>query len=109
MWGAIELHRTTMIWPLIELWTDVSPGSSTAWTMAGWAHQVDGQLDLATRLLQRALDLDPDNDDAALIMSNLPSASRWSRRGSRTALRTNASSRLSDARSRRWTGAPIGR
>jgi hypothetical protein len=42
--------------------------------MTGWAQQVDGQLDLARSLLRRALDLDPDNDEAALIMSNLPSA-----------------------------------
>jgi hypothetical protein len=32
---------------------------------------VDGQLDLARSLLQRALDLDPDNHDAELIMSNI--------------------------------------
>ena len=42
--------------------------------MSGWAHQVDGQPDLARSLLRRALDLDPENDDAALILSNLPSA-----------------------------------
>ena len=41
--------------------------------MTGWAHQVDGQLDLARSRLLRALDLDPENDDAALIMSGLPS------------------------------------
>jgi hypothetical protein len=41
--------------------------------MTGWARQVDGHLDLARSLLRRALDLDPENDDAALIMSNLPS------------------------------------
>ena len=74
VWGAIELHRTNLIWPLLRVWTALRPDSSDAWTMTGWAHQVDGQLDLARSLLQRALDLDPDNDDAALIMSNLPSA-----------------------------------
>jgi Tfp pilus assembly protein PilF len=42
--------------------------------MTGWAHLVDGHLDLARSLLRRALDLDPENDDAALIMSSLPSA-----------------------------------
>jgi CubicO group peptidase (beta-lactamase class C family) len=74
VWGAIELHRTSMVWPLLRLWTELRPDSSAAWTMTGWAHQVDGQLDLARSLLRRALDLDPANDDAALIMSNLPSA-----------------------------------
>ena len=74
MWGAIELHRTSLVWPLLRVWTDVRPDSSAAWTMTGWAHQVDGHPDLARSLLQRALDLDPENDDAALIMSSLPSA-----------------------------------
>ena len=74
VWGAIELHRTSMVWPLLRVWTELRPGSSAAWTMTGWAHQVDGQLDRARSLLQRALDLDPENHDAALIMSSLPSA-----------------------------------
>ena len=42
--------------------------------MTGWAHQVDGRLDLARTGLRRALDLDPDNDEAALIMGNLASS-----------------------------------
>jgi CubicO group peptidase (beta-lactamase class C family) len=74
VWGAIELHRTSLVWPLLRVWTELRPDSSAAWTMAGWAHQVDGQLDLARTLLRRALDLDPENHDAALIMSGLPSA-----------------------------------
>jgi CubicO group peptidase (beta-lactamase class C family) len=74
VWGAIELHRTGMVWPLLRVWTEIRPDSSAAWTMAGWAHQVDGHLDLAKHLLQRALDLDPENHDAALILSSLPSA-----------------------------------
>ena len=74
VWGAIELHRTGLVWPLLRVWTAVRPSSSTAWTMTGWAHQVDGRLDLARNLLQRALDLDPQNDDAALILGNLPTA-----------------------------------
>jgi CubicO group peptidase (beta-lactamase class C family) len=73
VWGAIELHRTSLVWPLLRVWTALRPDSSAAWTMTGWAHQVDGHLDLARSLLRRALDLDPENDDAALIMSNLPS------------------------------------
>jgi CubicO group peptidase (beta-lactamase class C family) len=74
VWGAIELHRTSLVWPLLRVWTDVRPDSSAAWTMTGWAHQVDGHLDLARGLLRRALDLDPDNHEAAQIMSSLPSA-----------------------------------
>jgi len=74
VWGAIELHRTSLVWPLLRVWTDLRPDSSAAWTMTGWAHLVDGHFDLARGLLQRALDLDPENHDAALIMSNFPSA-----------------------------------
>lgn len=72
VWGAIELHRTNLVWPLLRVWTELRPDSTDAWTMTGWAHQVDGQLDLARNCLRRALDLDPENDDAAQIMSNLP-------------------------------------
>ncbi len=74
VWGAIELHRTSLVWPLLRLWSELRPDSSEAWTMIGWAHQVDGDLDLARTYLRRALDLDPENDEAALILGNLPSA-----------------------------------
>ncbi len=74
VWGAIELHRTDLVRPLLRLWTALRPDSSVAWTMTGWAHQVDGEPDLARTLLLRALELDPENHDAALIMSGLPSA-----------------------------------
>ena len=73
VWGAIELHRTDLVWPLLRVWTELRPDSATAWTMTGWAHQVDGRPDLARPLLRRALDLDPGNEDAALIMGNLTS------------------------------------
>ena len=74
VWGAIELHRTSLVWPLLRLWTDLRPDSSSAWTMTGWAHQVDGHDEPARDSLQRALDLDPDNEDAALILTGLTSA-----------------------------------
>lgn len=74
VWGAIELHRTSLVWPLLRVWSELRPDSSAAWTMTGWAHQVDGDLNLARRLLRRALDLDPENHEAELIMSTLPSA-----------------------------------
>jgi hypothetical protein len=74
VWGAIELHRTDLVWPLLQVWTELRPDSSTARTMTGWAHQVDGRADLARSHLRRALELDPDNGDAALIIGNLPPA-----------------------------------
>jgi CubicO group peptidase (beta-lactamase class C family) len=70
VWGAIELHRTSLVWPLLRVWTALRPDSSAAWTMTGWAHQVDGDPDLARSRLRRALDLDPENDEAASIMSH---------------------------------------
>jgi hypothetical protein len=71
VWGAIELHRTDLAWPQLRLWTDVRPGSSAAWGMTGWAHQVDGDADEAVRALTRALELDPGNDDASRILASL--------------------------------------
>ncbi|MFN8192652.1 MAG: serine hydrolase [Nocardioidaceae bacterium] len=76
VWGAIELHRTDLVRPLLGLWTDLRPDSSAAWTMTGWAHQVEGDTVEARRLLERALELDPDNEDAALILSGVPAAGR---------------------------------
>ncbi|MGZ5399265.1 MAG: serine hydrolase [Nocardioides sp.] len=70
VWGAIELHRTHLVWPLLRVWTELCPDSSDAWTMTGWAHQVDGDLELARNRLRHALDLDPENDEAALILGN---------------------------------------
>ena len=71
VWGAIELHRTSLVWPLLRVWTAVRPDSSTAWTMTGWAHQVDGDPGRARSALRHALELDPGHDDAALILGNL--------------------------------------
>jgi predicted TPR repeat methyltransferase len=73
VWGAIELHRTSLVWPLLRLWAALRPESTAAWTMTGWAHQVDGHPDLALTPLRRALELDPDNDEAAMILSGLTS------------------------------------
>jgi CubicO group peptidase (beta-lactamase class C family) len=72
VWGAIELHRTDLVWPILRLWIELRPESSDTWTMSGWAHQVDGDLDQARAHLGRALDTDPENDEAAAIMSGLP-------------------------------------
>ena len=82
VWGAIELHRTSLVWPLLRVWTDVRPDSSVAWTMTGWAHQVDGDPEVARDLLRRALDLDPDNHDAAADHEQPPvRVIRWSALG----------------------------
>jgi hypothetical protein len=72
VWGAIELHRTSVVWPLLRLWTELRPDSSAAWTMTGWAHHVDGHPDLARSRLQHALDLNPENHEAAQIINSLP-------------------------------------
>ena len=72
VWGAIELHRTDLVWPLLRLWTTVRPESPQAWTMTGWAHKVDGRPEPATKYLRRALNLDKDNHDAAMILSSIP-------------------------------------
>jgi len=74
VWGAIELHRSDMVWPFLRLWTTLRPESSSAWTMTGWAHQVDGRPAQGAELLRRALDLDPDNRDAALLLRTVPSS-----------------------------------
>jgi hypothetical protein len=74
VWGAIELHRTDLVWPLLRLWTTVRSESSQAWTMTGWAHKVDGRPEPARKYLRRALDLDADNHDAAVVLRSIPSA-----------------------------------
>ncbi|MBK8075437.1 MAG: beta-lactamase family protein [Kineosporiaceae bacterium] len=71
VWGAIELHRTDLVWPLLRVWTGARPGSAPAWTMTGWAHQVDGQVAQARSALQRALDVDPTHEEAARLLRDL--------------------------------------
>jgi CubicO group peptidase (beta-lactamase class C family) len=41
VWGAIELHRTDLAWPLLQVWADVRPESSVLQEMTEWAHRVD--------------------------------------------------------------------
>ena len=74
VWGAIELHRTGLVRPLLQVWTELRPESSPAWTMTGWASQVDGNLDRASEQLRRALALDPGNDEAAALLRGLAGA-----------------------------------
>ncbi len=73
VWGGIELHRTDLVWPLLRLWTEVRPDSVDAWAMTGWAHSIDGEPDLARTALERALSLDPSNEDAGTLLAGLTS------------------------------------
>ncbi|MGC5076072.1 serine hydrolase [Agrococcus sp. DT81.2] len=74
VWGAIELHRTDLARPVLELWQRVRPESSAAWRMSGWAAEVDGRPDEAATHLRRALALDPGNDDARAALQRVTSA-----------------------------------
>ena len=71
VWGAIEMHRTDLAWPLLELWLRVQPDSSMAWGMTGWGHDIDGRREAAVAHLQRAVELDPDNEDATTLLRRL--------------------------------------
>jgi len=75
VWGAIELHRPELVRPLLDVWTTVRPDSSQAWAMTGWGHLVDGDVGPAAELLRRAIDLDPENDDAAALLRGLDGSS----------------------------------
>ncbi|QDO87040.1 serine hydrolase [Ornithinimicrobium ciconiae] len=74
VWGLIEMHRTDLAWPLLELWRLVQPRSSPAWGNTGWAHEIAGRLQTAAEHLQRAVELDPDNDEATTMLRRLLSA-----------------------------------
>ena len=71
VWGLIEMHRTDLARPLLDLWRRVQPESSGAWFMTGWAHDVDGRRVTAVEHLRRAVALDPDNDDAVTMLRRL--------------------------------------
>lgn len=73
VWGAIELHRTDLVRPLLAFWTELRPGSSSAWTMAGWADLVDGHRERASAHLRRAVQLDPANADAEALLATVES------------------------------------
>lgn len=72
VWGLIEMHRTDLAQPLLDLWREVQPDSSQAWFMTGWAHEVDGRHQLALEHLHRAVELDPDNEEATSMLRRLP-------------------------------------
>lgn len=73
VWGLVEMHRTDLAWPLLDLWRAAQPGSSQVWFMSGWAHEVDHRRGTAVEHLRQALRLDPDNDDASTLLRRLDS------------------------------------
>lgn len=64
VWGAIELHRSDLVQPLLHLWLDRRPDSPTGLAMAGWAHLTRGDSEQGRALLERALTLDPGHQQA---------------------------------------------
>lgn len=73
VWGLIECHRTDLAWPLLELWQAVQPESARVWFMTGWAHAIDGRREIAVEHLRRAVELDPEDDEAETMLRRLPS------------------------------------
>ncbi len=71
VWGAIELHRTDVVRPLLDLWHEVRPESVLLWAASGWAAEVDGDLANAVAHLRRAVELDPGNEDATQRLARL--------------------------------------
>lgn len=69
IWGVIEMHRTDLAWPLLGLWERVAPDSSGLWLMTGWAHGVEGRREQAIEHLNRSLELDPENEEAAVLLA----------------------------------------
>lgn len=74
VWGVIEMRRTDLAWPLLELWRLVQPESSGRWLMTGWAHGIDGRQEQAVEHLRRSVELDPDNDEATTLLRHLTGA-----------------------------------
>ena len=70
-WGVIEMHRTDLARPLLEVWQQVQPDSSQMELNVGWAYGIDGRRNEAIAHLRRALELDPEDDDAAALLRQL--------------------------------------
>jgi tetratricopeptide (TPR) repeat protein len=71
VWGVIEMHRTDLAWPLLEAWQQMQPDSAQRELNTGWAHEIDGRRDEALAHLRRAVELDPEDDDAAAMLRHL--------------------------------------
>ncbi|SDR93812.1 serine hydrolase domain-containing protein [Agrococcus carbonis] len=73
-WPAVELHRPELVRPLLELWLRAQPESADAWATAAWSHEVEGRAAEAVEHLRRALELDPEHEDAAARLRRLRAA-----------------------------------
>jgi CubicO group peptidase (beta-lactamase class C family) len=69
--GAIEVHRADAVMPLLKLWVTLQPDASQAYEMLGWAYMVQGEKEVATDNLRRALALDPENEHAGELLQQL--------------------------------------
>ncbi len=74
-WGAIEVHRTEAVMPLLKLWAMLQPDASEAFEMLGWASMINGENESAADNLRRALALDPENEQAEKRLQRLSSGS----------------------------------
>lgn len=71
VWGAVEMHRTDVARPVLDLWRRLRPGSAAMWSTSAWAHEVDGRPADAVEHARRALGLDPDDEEAAALLRRL--------------------------------------
>ncbi|MGD8202200.1 serine hydrolase [Ornithinimicrobium sp. W1679] len=73
VWGLIEMHRTDLAQPVLELWRQVRPESAQLWFMTGWAAEIEGRRETAVEHLRRAAELDPHDDEATAMLRRLSS------------------------------------
>ncbi len=71
VWGAIEMHQPEQVLDIVRLWLTVMPDEAEAHEMMAWAQQIMGESDMARHHARRALELDPDNDHAEVILQQL--------------------------------------
>ncbi|WP_134772560.1 serine hydrolase domain-containing protein [Ornithinimicrobium flavum] len=71
VWGVIEMHRTDLAWPLLEVWATVQPDSAQMELSTGWAHEIDGRREQAVQHLSRAVELDPEDEEASTMLRQL--------------------------------------
>ena len=57
--------------PLLKLWVTLQPDASKAYEMLGWAYMVQGEKEVATDNLRRALALNPENEHAGELLQQL--------------------------------------
>lgn len=71
VWGVIEMHRTDLAWPLLEVWATLQPDSAQMELSTGWAHEIDGRREQALQHLSRAVELDPEDEEASTMLRQL--------------------------------------